>query len=80
MALNKAVLKTAIINAFDAEKNSTDPPEQSIDRIATALSNAIDVFVKSGTVLTTVSTEVVTTGTAAAQTGTGTGTGTGNIS
>tara|TARA_R110000796_G_scaffold63139_4_gene145516 strand:- start:1230 stop:1448 length:219 start_codon:yes stop_codon:yes gene_type:complete len=70
MPLNKASLKTAIKNAFDAEKESTDPTIDSIDRIASAIADGIDLYVKSGTVTTT----VVTAGSATAQTGTGTGT------
>ena len=79
MPLNKISLKLAIKNAFDAEKESDDPAIDSIDRIAAAIADGIDAFVKSGTVTTTVSTAVVTAGTAAAQSGTGTGSGSGSI-
>lgn len=68
MALNKAALKTAIENgvkAIDLTNPQTDVPSA----IAQVIADAIDVYVKAGTVTVTVS----TTGTAAAQTGTGTG-------
>ena len=44
--------------------------ENSIEEFATRLSDAVDVFVKTGTVSVT----VATTGTASSHTGTGTGT------
>jgi hypothetical protein len=67
MALNKTVLKTTIV-ALLTEMLTKE--ENSIEEFATRLSDAIDVFVKTGTVSVSVS----TTGTATAQTGTGTGT------
>lgn len=67
MALNKAALKTEIkailTDMLTKETNS-------IEEFATRLSDAIDVFVKSGAVSVT----VATTGTATSHTGTGTGT------
>lgn len=50
-------------------KQKKDDGASSIDNIAAKLATAIDTFVKSGTVTTT----VATTGSASAQTGTGTG-------
>lgn len=84
MALNKTNLKTALKSAFTNEMPSpTSEQLAAYDRIADAFANAIDAFVKSGTVTVTVATgiPVATTGTAAAQTGatTTTGTGTGTI-
>lgn len=67
MALNKTALQTTIV-ALLTEMLSKE--EASIEEFATRLSDAIDVFVKTGVVSVTVS----TTGTATAQTGTGTGT------
>lgn len=66
MALDTATLKLTILNLL------TDMEEKEVDakmEFATRLSSAIEVFVKSGTVNTT----VTTTGTASAQSGTGTG-------
>lgn len=66
MALDKTALKDAIeVLLTDMESRDEDAKEE----FATRLSNAIDVFVKSGTVNVTVS----TTGSASAQSGTGTG-------
>lgn len=66
MALDKATLKEAIEDLLtDMEGRDEDAKSE----FATRLSNAIDTFVKSGTVNVT----VATTGTASAQTGTGTG-------
>ena len=67
MALNKTALKTTIILILT---EMLAKEETSIDEFATRLSDAIDVFVKTGVVNVTVS----TAGTATAQTGTGTGT------
>ena len=79
MALNKTALKNAIKTAFENEKNSTDDPSDSINRIADAIANGVDAFVKSGTVTVAVGIPVSTAGTAAAQTGATTSTGTGTI-
>lgn len=67
MALNKTGLKTEIVSLLT---EMLTKEENSIDAFATALSDLIDVFVKSGTVTVT----VTTTGTATNQAGTGTGT------
>ncbi len=86
MALDKVTLKNSIKQAFLDELGggSTTAQQTAVDNIATKLSNAIDVFVKSGTVSVTVATgiPVATAGTAAAQTGatTAPGTGTGTVS
>lgn len=66
MALNKAALKTAIVSLLT---DMLTKEENSIDEFATRLSNAVDTFVKSGTVSVT----VTTSGTATSHTGTGTG-------
>ena len=67
MALNKSALKNTIVALLT---DMLAKEENSIEEFATRLSDAIDVFVKSGTVSVT----VATTGSATAQTGTGTGT------
>lgn len=69
MALDKAGLKTAIKNILEDMAVREADPSLAREDFATMLSNAIDTFVKTGTVNVTVS----TTGTASAQTGTGTG-------
>jgi hypothetical protein len=69
MSLNKADLKTALIHLLTAEQNEEESPAQSIERLATGISNAFDAFVKSGEVKVT----VTTTGTATNHTGSGTG-------
>lgn len=69
MPLNKIILKKdikAILTDLAERKENQD---NAIDDYATAMANAIDKFVKSGDVNTT----VVTTGSPAAHTGTGTG-------
>lgn len=67
MALEKTDLKTTIVALMTEMLTKED---NAIDEFATKLSDAIDVYVKSGTVNVTVN----TTGSAASQTGTGTGT------
>lgn len=67
MALNKPALKTTIVALLT---DMLAKEENSIEEFATRLSDAVDVFVKTGTVNVT----VATTGSATAQTGTGTGT------
>lgn len=67
MALNKSALKTTIVALLT---DMLAKEENSIEEFATRLSDAVDVFVKTGTVNVT----VATTGSATAQTGTGTGT------
>lgn len=69
MSLDKAGLKTAIKDLLSDMAGRDNDPEQAREDFATQLSNAIDTYVKTGTVNVTVS----TTGTATAQTGTGTG-------
>lgn len=68
MALNTSGLKADIKKVLTEEKEKTDN-SSSIDNLAEQLASAIEKFVKSGTVNTTVN----TTGSASAQTGTGTG-------
>ena len=72
MALNKQALKAAIQDAFDSESDKQVDPLEARERIAEKLANAIESFVKSGTVSTQV------TGTCPA--GAVTGSGSGNIS
>lgn len=67
MALNKSGLKATIATLMT---DMSAKEAVSIDEFSTRLSNAIDVFVKSGEVNVT----VATTGSAAAQSGTGKGT------
>ena len=67
MALNKSALKNTIVALLT---DMLAKEENSIEEFATRLSDAVDVFVKTGTVSVT----VATTGTASSQTGTGTGT------
>ncbi len=69
MGLNKTVLEQTIKNLLNEENNKKDDGSTSIDNISSKLATAIDTFVKSGIVTTT----VTTTGSASAQTGTGTG-------
>ncbi|MBL0736760.1 hypothetical protein JI750_07690 [Flavobacterium sp. GN10] len=69
MPLNKSALELAIKDLLIKEKAKTDDGSTSIDNIASKLAEAIDTFVRSGLVTTT----VATTGSASAQTGTGTG-------
>ena len=69
MALDKTTLEKSIETAFNNQSDKKVDPAEARKAIAKDLANAFNVFVKSGTVNTTVS----TTGTAAAQTGTGTG-------
>jgi hypothetical protein len=68
MALNKSGLEASIKALLSEEKGKTDNAS-SIDNISVKLATAIEAFVKSGTVNTT----VTTTGSASAQSGTGTG-------
>lgn len=69
--LAKTQLIVDILDAFDSVSNNPSiDPATARTTIAQKLANAIDTFVKSGTVNVT----VATTGSAAAQTGTGVGT------
>ena len=70
MSLNKTNLKTALINLFTAEQDEETDANASVERLSQGIADAVDVFVKSGTVNVT----VTTTGTASSHTGTGTGT------
>lgn len=65
MALDKAGLKDAILAIFNDMATRVDNPEQARIDFATQLSDAIDVYVKTGTVT------IVTTGNSTTQTGTG---------
>lgn len=69
MALDKTTLKESILDLLDELSEREDKPEDAREDFATGLSDAIETFVKSGTVNVTVH----TTGTASAQSGTGTG-------
>ena len=66
MALNKAGLKNAIVSLLT---DMLTKEENSIEEFATRLSDAVDAFVKTGTV----SVNVTTTGSPTNHTGTGTG-------
>jgi hypothetical protein len=73
--LAKAQLIVDILDAFDSVSNNPNiDPAAARTTIAQKLANAIDTFVKTGTVNVTVT--VATTGSATAQAGTGTGVGT----
>lgn len=65
MALDKTGLKNAILAIFEDMATRTDDPELAREDFATQLSNAIDVYVKTGSVT------IVTTGSSTTQTGTG---------
>ncbi|MFT5890157.1 MAG: hypothetical protein ACI9Y7_000246 [Dokdonia sp.] len=69
MPLVKATLENAIKALLEEEKAKEDDGGSSINNIANKLATAIDTYIKSGTVMTT----VVTAGSATAQTGTGVG-------
>jgi len=66
MALNRTALESAIKAAFDAESDVEVNPAEARQRIAAKIANAIDAFVRSGTV----------TGTCATPSGAGTINGT----
>lgn len=72
MPLNKTLLAQAIREAFDAESDVQVTPAEARQRQAEKIADAIDSFIRSGTVQTTV------TGTSATG-GPVTGTGTGGI-
>lgn len=69
MPLNKIILKKDIKAILTDLAERTENQDDAIDDYATAMANAIDKFVRSGDVNTT----VVTAGSPAAHTGTGTG-------
>jgi len=48
MALDKATLKASIESAFDFEATQIDSPDASRSRIAQALADAIEIYVKGG--------------------------------
>ena len=57
MALVKSVLQQAIVTAFSkqaAKQDEGSTPEQAINELAADLATAIDTYIKSGTVNTTV--------------------------
>ena len=68
MPLDIATLKKDIKKLLTEENTKRDDGTTSIDNIVNQLGDAIDKFVRSGTVTTT----VTTTGSASAQAGTGT--------
>ena len=70
MPLNKPLLVNDIVNVSKkAEQNTSNKNKAQLD-LAKGLANAIEKYVRSGTVTTS----VITAGSAVAQTGTGTGT------
>ena len=69
MPLVKATLENAIKALLTEEKAKNGDGSDSIDNIASKLATAIDDYIKSGTVMTM----VTTAGSATAQTGTGVG-------
>lgn len=71
MALDKTTLTTAILTAFKDQKDKTGDTDEALADLADKLSAAIDTYVKTATVTTTVTGSSVTGG---AVTGTGTGT------
>ena len=88
MALDKKSLVNEIVKVFKrAEQRTSKNKDKAQLAIAKDLANAIENYVKSGTViteiegtvLTDVRTTVRTTGTSFAQTGTGNGSGDGTI-
>ncbi len=78
MPLVKELLVEELIVALtagDGDENS----ETATRAVADKLASAIDKYIKSGIVQTSVTTSVTTAGTAVAQTGVGAGTGIGSI-
>jgi hypothetical protein len=76
MALDKATLKSSIQTLL---QDMMEREEASFDEFATKLSDAVDIYVKTGTVTVAAGIPVATTGSPSAQTGTTTATGTGTI-
>lgn len=70
MALDKDALKLRIEQAFDDESDTEVNPAEARERIAQAIANAVDDYVKAGTVNVNVSVDPSTH----------VGTGTGSIS
>lgn len=79
MALNRTGLEQELQAAFDAESEVEVDPAQARARMAKAIAEAVDSFVRSGTVTVASGIPVSTAGTAAAQTGATTAPGTGTI-
>jgi len=77
MALAKPALKASIKQLL---QDMMTRENASFDEFATRLSDAVDTYVKTGTVTVASGIPVSTTGTAAAQTGATTAPGTGAIS
>jgi hypothetical protein len=83
MALNKATLAQQLKTIFDGvspEATGITDPALLRQKLANDMADAIDAFVKTGTVTVAKDIPVSTTGTAAAQTGKTITTGTGTIS
>lgn len=74
MALDKVTLEQEFKTALDAESDARVDPAEARKRTAKAFAEAVDRFVKTGTVNPGIA--VATAGTATSQTGTTTGTGT----
>ncbi len=68
--LNKTTLAQAIQKAFDDESDTDVDPAEARQRTAQKIADAIDTYIKAGTV----NVSVTTTGSATAQSGTGVGT------
>ena len=79
MALDKTSLENAIKAALDAECDITVKPAEARQRMAEKIANAIDTFVKSGTVTVEAGIPVTTAGSPTTQSGATTSTGTGSI-
>ena len=82
MALNKTALAQQLKAIFDGvspEATGIADPDALRQKMANEMANAIDTFVKTGTVAVATGIAVSTTGTAAAQTGATTAMGTGTI-
>lgn len=82
MALDKESLKTSLVNLFTSQYAGTlsASQEAEVDNLSQGIADAIDVFVKTGTVTIASGIPVATGGTATSQTGSTTSTGTGSIS
>jgi hypothetical protein len=74
MALVKSTLKSAILNAFKAQQSKEENPDGALDDLADKLSAAIESYVKSATVSTTVTGACATPAGPGTITGSGTGT------
>lgn len=69
LEIGKPILENDLLKIFTNESKETEKPEESRQRIAKEMAEAVYKFVKSGEVNVT----VTTSGTASSQTGTGTG-------